>query len=373
MRLPHCPRAIVIVNLLLVLASLAGCESCGCTPPDPDAPTPPYDLGLMPSSFEIEWPAEPETDGEFVVRSEEDVLFGYFESNTTLRIVGDLDELIIDADDVVIAPDQGVRIQSVRIVRGRRRLRFEGGSYGSITLEPPHIYATHEGGFMAHGMIEDVTFDSVTVDDGSPAMAVRGRRIAVLHSYLSSNSMAFFVGDTTPIPSTDIIVADSVLESAGSGSTMVLNQVERSVVVDSWITNPVSFGYVVSGESDQTFARENVLIGGGASIGDWPGSDVGTAWFLANTVYHTAPALRLRLGPDRRAPPGGQQDLQRPRHLRVVSRLGARGLERHGQRGPALRGAPRGSREALGTTPWAGTDPSGRSAPRESAHSDRAP
>ena len=105
-------------------------------------------------------------------------------------------------------------------------------------------------------------FDSVTVDDGSPAMAVRGRRVAVLHSYLASNSMAFFVGDTTPIPSTDIIVADSVLESAGSGSTLVLNQVERSVVVDSWITNPVSFGYVVSGESDQTFARENVLIGG---------------------------------------------------------------------------------------------------------------
>ncbi|GAB5546975.1 MAG: hypothetical protein SangKO_067350 [Sandaracinaceae bacterium] len=288
MRLPHCPRALVIVNLLLVLATLGGCESCGCSQPDPDAPPPPYDLGLVPTSVQIEWPAEPETDAELVVRSQQDVLNGYFESNTTLRVVGDLEELVIDADDVVIAPDQGVRIQSVRIVRGRRRLRFQGGSYGSITFEPPHILATDDGGFMAHGMIEDVTFDSITVDDGSPAMAVRGRRVAVLHSYLSSNSMAFFVGDTTPIPSTDIIVADSVLESAGSGSTLVLNQVERSVVVDSWITNPLSFGYVVSGESDQTFARENVLIGGGASIGDWPGSDVGTAWFLANTVFHTS-------------------------------------------------------------------------------------
>ena len=288
MRLPHWPRTLVIVNLLLVLATLAGCESCGCSQPDPDAPPPPYELGLVPTSLEIEWPAEPETDAELVVRSQQDVLNGYFESNTTLRVVGDLEELVIDADDVVIAPGQGVRIQSVRIVRGRRRLRFQGGSYGSITFEPPHILTTDDGGFMAHGMIEDVMFDSVTVDDGSPAMAVRGRRVAVLHSYLRSNSMAFFVGDTTPIPSTDIIVADSVLESAGSGSTLVLNQVERSVVVDSWITNPITFGLTVSGESDLAFARENVLVGGGASIGDWPGSHVGRAWFLANTVYHTS-------------------------------------------------------------------------------------
>lgn len=286
MSLPHCSRSLA-VNLVrvLVLATLVGCESCG--PTDRNAPPPPYDLGLVPASFEIEWPAEPETDAEIVVRSEQDVLNGYFESNTTLRVVADLDELVIDADDVVIAPEPGVRIDSVRVVRGRRRLRFEGGSYGAITLEPPHILTADDGSFMAQGMVEDVTFDSVTVDEGAPAMAVRGRRIAVLHSHLASNSMALFVGDTTPIPSTDVIVADSVLESAGSEATVVLDQVQRAVVVDSWMTNPVRFGYVVSGESDQVFARDNVLIGGGASIGDRPGSDVGTAWFIANRVYHT--------------------------------------------------------------------------------------
>ena len=288
MRLPHCPRIAIALNLLLVLATLAGREGCGCTPTNPDAPPPPYNLGLVPTALDIAWPTEPMVDREVVVQNPEELINGYFESNTTLRVNVDLNELTIDADDVVIAPAQGVRIQTLRILRGRERLRFEGGSYGKVIFEPPHILVTDDGGFMADGMIEDVLFDSVVVDDGSPAMAVRGRRVAVLHSYLSSNSMAFFVGDTTPIPSTDIIVADSVLESAGSGSTLVLNQVERSVVVDSWITNPVSFGYVVSGESDMTFARENVLLGGGASIGDWPGSDVGRGWFLANRIYHTA-------------------------------------------------------------------------------------
>lgn len=287
MRLPHCPRIAIALNLLLALATLAGCESCGCTTMDPDAPPPPYNLGLVPTSLDIAWPTEPMVDREIVVRDPEELINGYFESNTTLRVLADLEELVIDADDVVIAPNQGVRIGSVRILRGRRRLRFEGGSYGSITFEPPHILVADDG-FMAEGMIEDVMFDSITVDDGVPSMAVRGRRVAVLHSYLASNSMAFFVGDTTPIPSTDVVVADCVLESAGSGSTLVLNQVERAVVVDSWIINPITFGLTVSGESDLAFARENVLVGGGASIGDWPGSDVGRAWFLANTVYHTS-------------------------------------------------------------------------------------
>lgn len=134
MRLPHCPRIAIALNLLLVLATLAGCEGCGCTPTDPNAPPPPYNLGLVPTALDIAWPTEPMVDREVVVEDPEELINGYFESNTTLRVTVDLDELIIDADDVVVAPEQGVRIQTLRILRGRERLRFEGGSYGKIIL-----------------------------------------------------------------------------------------------------------------------------------------------------------------------------------------------------------------------------------------------
>ncbi len=291
MRLPHWPRAISHLLLLGVVA-LSGCDSCAFGPNSRDAGNPPYDVGLLPQNLVLEWPSPPEIDRELVVRTDADVENGFFESNTRLRVRGDIDLLLLDADDVEVVVDRGVRIESVLVSRGRRRIHFIGGTYGEIVLEPPHLIPPPPE-WRAEGMIEDVLFESITVDSGNPAMSIRGRRVALLRSRVSSAGTAFYVGDTTPIPSEDIVVADCVLESSGAGPTLVLNQVERAVVVDSWLINPTTFGYVVSGTSDWTYAASNTFVGGGASIGTRPGSNVDVAWFWVNTIYHSSVLLAL--------------------------------------------------------------------------------
>ncbi len=289
-------RAATPPTLLALLAvSLTGCGSCAWTTATPAAPPAPYDLGLLPASLGIAWPAQPEVDREVALDSADDVANGYFESNTRLRIRVDLDELVIDADDVIVAPDPGVRVRSVRVRRGNRRLRFEGGRYGEVAFESPHVISTPSG-WRSEGEITDVTFSSVIVRGGSFGLVVRGRRVAVLHSDLSSSSTALFVGDTTPVPSSDIIVADSALSGGGGAATLVINQAERSVVVDSWIENHATYGYVISGEADAAFARGNTFVGGGASVGDRPSSRVLRAWLLANTFYQSGPLLGLDPG-----------------------------------------------------------------------------
>ena len=259
---------------LLALLALAGC-ACGIRV-EPTVPEGGPNLGYLPASLNLRWPAQPETDTEVFIRSEQDLGGPVTVSRVRLVLEGPLDELVIAADDVEVAAGESMRVGRLLIRQGSHRVRLEGGRYGSIVIEAPSASSS---------MVEDVTLDRVIVEDGDPALAIRGvRRLALIESRVESRSgIAFFVGDTGPLVSEDVSIVDSVIDGE-SRTAGALHDVHRVAVVDSWLESDGLFAASITGSSDHVVLSRNTLVGGGLAVGDGR-SGIGSVWVALNTLY----------------------------------------------------------------------------------------
>lgn len=302
---PLAPRTRVVSFALLVLLALAlpACESCvRQIIPDPpqDSAPPAYDIGLVPAELRrtLRWPTRPRSIDQIALPSS--ALNGpWTRGGVRLEIHQQIDQLVIDADDVEVAGRDGVFVGSIVIVPGHRRIRIHGGEYGQIVLDPPTRLVGPP--WRAEDMTEDVLIEHVKVraiESGLSGVLLRGHRIALVNSRVDAQFHAVFLGDTAPVQSQDVVVAGCSLFAAGEEPTVVLSDVARAVVVDTWMENPVLSGLRVHGESEWVFARSNTLVGGGVMIGTDPRDDIAHAWFLANTIHHSTPLL-VSLEPDR--------------------------------------------------------------------------
>lgn len=234
------------------------------SPSPASAPSAPYDLGELPDHLAIRWPTPPTIEREVAITSRDQIDDRWREPKTRLRVLTDLDWLVLDADDVEIVVAEGVQLRRVFICRGRKRIRFEGGTYEQIEMQMPVQFLPPPAAWRSDWLVEDVLLDGVSVaSDADSALLLRGRRIAIVHSVVEAARYAIWVGDAGCVQSEDIVVADCRLESDGLAPTVGLSDVLRSVIVDSSLRNVREAHYVVLGHSEDNFAFSNELFGAG--------------------------------------------------------------------------------------------------------------
>lgn len=295
--------ALFACSLALSLAT-TGCEACDAilNPDLPDQSGPPaYALGLVPAGLGVRWPARPRIEEEMEVASDAELDAAWTASNARVRIRGQLDQLVIDADDVEVVVDSEVFIGSLVVTPGHRRIHVHGGTFGQLVLEGPSRLLPPPPRWRAVDMTEDVLIEDVTVSairSGLSGVLLRGRRVALVNSRVDAQFYAVFVGDTAPVPSEDIVVAGCSLYSEGEDPTVALSDVRRGVIVDTWMENPRLSALRFHGESEWLVASRNTLVGGGVMIGTDPRDQLSNVWFWVNDVHHSTPDL-LSLEPDR--------------------------------------------------------------------------
>lgn len=293
-----------ILALLALSLAVSGCEACDAilNPELPDESGPPaYDLGLVPAGLDVRWPARPRVEEEVEVASDADLDAAWTASNARVRVSGQLDQLIIDADDVEVLATDAMYIRTLVVTPGHRRIHVRGGTYGQIVLEGPSRLLPPPPRWRAVDMTEDVLIEDVTVSamrSGLSGVLLRGRRVALVNSRVDAQFYAVFVGDTAPVQSEDVVIAGCSLYSEGEDPTVSLSDVRRGVVVDTWMENPRLSSLRFHGESEWLVASRNTLVGGGVMIGTDPRDQLADVWFWVNEVHHSAPDL-VSLEPDR--------------------------------------------------------------------------
>lgn len=293
-----------LLPLLALSLVLSGCEACDALlsgePPEASGP-PAYELGLVPAGLELRWPARPQVDEEVELASGAELNAAWTAPNARVTVRGQLEQLVIDADDVEVVADEGMFIGSLIVTPGHRRVHIRGGTYGQIVLEPPTALHPPPPAWRAEDMTEDVLIEGVTVmavRTGLTGVLLRGRRVALVNSRVDAQFYAVFVGDTAPVPSEDIVIAGCSLRSDGEDPTVSLSDVRRAVVVDTWMENPRRSALRFHGESEWLIASRNTLVGGGVMIGTDPRDELADVWFWVNEAHHAAPDL-VSLEPDR--------------------------------------------------------------------------
>lgn len=290
---------------LAVCLALPGCavwRDLLTPPPAPDPSGPEaYDLGLVPADLGIRWPQRPVVTADMEIGADAELNGDWTQSQTRLLIVGQIDQLVIDADDVEVEIAHGAYVGSLIVVPGHERIHVHGGELGQIALEPPHVLHPPPPEWRADDMTEDVLIEDVTVDAASSGLTgvlLRGRRIALVNSRVDARLVAVYVGDTAPVQSEDVVIAGCSLRTEGEDVTVSLSDVRRGVVVDSWIENLRMGSLGFHGESEWLVATRNTLVGGGAMIGTDARDRVEDAWFWANAIHHSGIVL-LSLAPER--------------------------------------------------------------------------
>lgn len=291
-------------------AALATCLALsGCavwrdllTPPPPPDPSGPeaYDLGLVPAELGIRWPQRPVLTSEVEIQSDAELNGPWTESHTRIAVVGQIDQLVIDADDVEIEIARRAYVGSLVVLGGHERIHVHGGELGQVVLEPPRELHPPPPEWRVDDMIEDVLLEDLTVDavpSGLSAVLLRGRRVALINSRIDARMLGVYVGDTAPVQSEDVVIAGCSIRSEGEDVAVAVGHVRRAVVVDSWLENPRMSSLRFNGHSEWVVASRNTLSGGGVMIGTDTGSEVENAWFWANRVHHSAFGM-LSLAPD---------------------------------------------------------------------------
>jgi len=275
------PARLLPLLVVVALSTLGGCEGCSelfrPTQP-PGAPS----LGLLPRGLNLRWPSAPQVDGDVLVRGEQD-LGGEPVTFPRVRLVleGDFELLEVAADDVIVAAD-GFEVGEAVVLAGARRVRFEGGTYGTIRVD---------GAAGDQGAVADVTIDRVRVE-GAHGIVIRGgHRVAIVQSHVTSTAgVAVFAGAM----SEDVSVVDCMLDGEADAA-LHIEGVTRAAIVDNWLASEADFAAVLAGDSDWLIASRNTTAGGGVRIGADRGH-AGTVWWWVNTMHVTGVVADLAPG-----------------------------------------------------------------------------
>lgn len=254
---------------------------------EPGAPN--FDLGTLPQTFgRVVWPAAPRIDREITVRGGEQVIA---QPGTRVIVNGNIERIVIRADDVEVRGSRNDRVEHVVVERGRHRVRIANGRFGAIELHVPAQHVPPPPVWRPDWMVGDITIDDVDVEAADTAFLIRGRRIAILRSRVRAYRYSVWCGDTDAFQSEDIIIAGNHMESAGPESTVRLVSVRRAIVVDNVLVNTTKHDFRVHGRSDYVVFARNRLRNTGVMVGSMEGDNIGTVWVLDNLIYHKVPSL----------------------------------------------------------------------------------
>jgi hypothetical protein len=167
-------------------------------------------------------------------------------------------------------------------------LRVRGGTLATLEMAVPMDYWA--GGAPDPAlMASDLTVECVTVIAPDSAFIVRGPWVAILGADVHAERYSLFAGDTGAIPIEDLIVAHSVLRSAGPEATYRVHNAVRSVVAYTTLSNTFKHNYRVHGHSERNYIGDSVLAGTGAMIGREPGDALDRVFFVRNVLYYDGP------------------------------------------------------------------------------------
>lgn len=247
------------------------------------------DLGALPSHLRgLTWPALPAVRSEVEVETEaalRDALARL--SNVRVRVRGAHAGLYVVArSDVEILLEPDAFVEHLLVARSQQRVRISGGTYATIEMMPPIDFpnggTTPDESLMA----TDVTIECVTMRAPDTAFLVRGHRVAVLGADVHAERYSFFAGDTEPIQLRDLVVAHSVLRSAGPEPTYRVHSVSRSVVAFTTLANTSKHNFRVHGVSERNYLGDSVLVGTSIMMGRTPGDSLDRVWVIRNVVYY---------------------------------------------------------------------------------------
>jgi hypothetical protein len=190
-------------------------------------------------------------------------------------------------EDILIVADSVTSLGDVYIPGDARRIEFRGGTYRSFAFEAACPHA------------RDVLFTGVTVDaDAGSAFEIRGLRVAIIDSTISSPRYSVWVGYDGMCKSEHITIAGSVLSSyydAGvtfsPESTIRFVGVGWSAVYQNTISNVEKHNYRVHAYSQHNFAEDNILLTSGVMFGTMSGDTLLDQGFENNIFCHTEPDL----------------------------------------------------------------------------------
>lgn len=248
-------------------------------------------LGSLPTQLGgLQWPALPSITSEIVVTTDSELQAALaLHSNVRIRVHGAHAGLYTLArSDVELVLEAGAFIEHLLIARSQSRVRIVGGTFNAIEMMPPVDYPNGGTEPEPELMATDITIECVTVLAPDTAFLLRGHRVAILGADVFAGRYAVYVGDAEPLPIDDIIVAHSVLRSAGPEATYRLHGVRRSVVAFTTLSNPIKHNFRVHGQSERNYIGDSVLVGGGAMLGWSTGDSLDRVWFVSNTVHYSA-------------------------------------------------------------------------------------
>lgn len=248
-------------------------------------------LGDLPRELSgLRWPALPSIADELDVSTDAELRDALaLRSNVRIRVHGVHAGLYTLArSDVELVLDADAFIEHLLIARSQHRVRIVGGSFAAIEMMPPVDYPNGGTEPEPELMATDVTIECVTVDAPDTAFLLRGHRVAILGADVQAERYAVYVGDAAPLPIDDVIVAHSVMRSAGPEATYRLHSVRRSVVASTTLSNPLKHNWRVHGDSERNYIGDSILVGSGAMLGWIAGDSLDRVFFVRNTVHYDA-------------------------------------------------------------------------------------
>lgn len=341
-----------------------GAAAAAVPPPDADAAAPAAkritrveDLGELP--FEVRWPAPPKIEREVVVNAVEEYWEQARQSGTRFRIKKSLPgQFTIQASDVEVVLEDGVRLERIFVARGLKRVRVVGGEVGGSNYGfAIKVGGYHRGGSTRPGVnkwdqtiVEDVVFDGVTVRAATTGFRLRGRRVAVLNCDVvaGKNGVLCWIR-SSDYPCEDVIVAGCNVRSAGLGgeATVRLENVQRAAVVGNTLSHPVEDSHVAFHSCGQRHAARNELGAGGLKLAPDDRQELETAW----NAHDYVEVLRLLAAAEGRETEPAAEPSGKVRHDAFLAEydrfragwLADGGASQHLQHGARLSDHPRSS------------------------------
>lgn len=262
----------------------------------------PYNLGTIPSSVEVRWPAAP-----LIQRTVE--VFSANEFNTEAAVEGTkiivrenlTSDVSISANNIFVVASSQIQFRKLSIYKGKSRIKIKGGQFTEIVLPIPADFGSTTTWNEAW-MVKNVMIDSVKIVSNDTALALRGKRIAVLNSFLQAERYSVWGGDTGGFKNAHYILANNKFKSAGPESTVRIYSSLNGIVIDNVFKNGVDVGHKHNlrfhGESENIFVRGNWFINSGTMHGTMAGDSINRFWLNGNVFYHNSDQLLGLAGPD---------------------------------------------------------------------------